>query len=122
MNKLHPIFWILIISALFISVPESSNSLIYIPDYSSCIKTSNAGISGSAQQSIRFFNGCVERLYINVCVQDSSGLRKLYRSPRTVPVGGNYTVSAPPFVTFRKVTWNAAPFPPPVPDMCQDAY
>jgi len=119
MKLFYPTLWFFscVFSFLFIS-SLPSDPINRLPDYSTCIKSYNAGMQSNGQQSIRFYNGCYERLYMNVCVQDSSGETKLYRSGRTVPINGNYTISTFPFVTPKIVAWNAAPYVPTVPDLC----
>ncbi|CCB86989.1 MULTISPECIES: hypothetical protein [Parachlamydia] len=106
-------------SLFIIYFPLDSDSKSYLPDYSTCIRSYDAGQQLNSQQSIRFFNGCGEDLYINVCILDESGETKLYSSGRTVPSYGNYTISTFPFSSPKKVVLSAAPFSPAVPSLCQ---
>jgi hypothetical protein len=86
--------------------------------YQSCIITSYGGTSPSTQSSYSFYNGCGERLYINACVTDYWGEPKLYRSGRTIQIGGRYTIYTLPGISPDKIQWVAGPSDPGAPPLC----
>lgn len=85
--------------------------------YQSCVKVSQGGRSFN-QTSYSFFNGCGERLYINACVTDRFGDPKLYRSGRSIQVGGRFTINTLPGMSPDQLLWVAGPMDPGVPPLC----
>lgn len=83
-----------------------------------CVQTFNGGRQGNGQTSFRFYNGCPEDLYINVCVLSTNGEAKLYQSGRRVLSNGNYTISTFPDQTPRSITWSADPYKADIPPLC----
>jgi hypothetical protein len=71
------------------------------------------------RSSFSFFNTCSERLYINVCTKDTFGETKLYRSGRTIPVNGRYTIYTFYVVRPENVIWAADPKDALIPPPCK---
>lgn len=86
--------------------------------YKSCITTSSGGTRLGNQSSYSFYNGCGERLYINACVTDYWGDPKIYRSGRTIQIGGRYTIYTLPGMSPDKIQWVAGPSDPGAPPLC----
>ena len=122
-NCLQRLFsMIVIIGVCLITYPQNIQGVSYtvIPGPVGCIQTFNAGQSINGQTNIRFYNACPERMYINVCVLDTSGNTKLYKSGSRVMTNGNFTINTFPDQIPRFVAWTADPIQPlVVPDICK---
>lgn len=121
MNKtffLAGFFSFVSIAAISWFIPLQANQTNFEPDWSQCVRVFDGGRTGNGQNQIRFYNGCPERLYLNVCVLSTDGEKKLYKSGNRIMTNGNYTISTFPFVTPSKVQWTAGSFQAPVPDIC----
>lgn len=89
-----------------------------IPGGPACVKVFDGGTQLNGQQNIRFYNACPDDLYINVCVQDTSGKTKLYPSNRRVDYNGNFTISTFPDQIPRLVTYVAGDSAQATPALC----
>lgn len=87
------------------------------PSQPSCVKVSQGGRSFN-QTSFSFFNGCGARLYINACISDRFGDPKLYRSGRSIQIGGRYTINTLPGMSPDNMQWVAGISDPGAPSLC----
>lgn len=87
------------------------------PSQPSCVRVTQGGRSFN-QTSYSFFNGCGERLFINACVSDRFGDPKLYRSGRSIQVGGRFTINTLPGMSPDQLQWTAGPSDPGAPPLC----
>jgi hypothetical protein len=110
-------FCLLILSIAFL-IPTNSDAVITSPDYRSCVKVFDAGRQMNDQRAIRLYNGCGERLFINVCVIDDQGNPKLYQSGRTVPANGNFNLYTFPGVIPQNLAYTASTSPGSIPGNC----
>lgn len=72
----------------------------------------------SGQYALSFFNGCNERVWVNVCFKDNWGEYTLKKSFQRVPVGGTLNIYAFPGTHAESVQWTADPVNPPIPPAC----
>lgn len=108
------LFMTTILSApLNVSPKKQQPTLQSLPTYGSCINVSQPN-----RNSFSFYNICPERVYINVCARDIFGETKLYRSGRTIPVGGRYTIFTFYETRPQGITWAVDPVNPLVPPPC----
>lgn len=109
------IFWLtapVSLESAIVNVPVQQ------PNWASCVKVYDGGMQGNGQKSIRFYNGCPERLYINACVVASDGETKLYKSGNRIMTNGNFTIYTFPFVTPTSLRWSAGTLAAAAPAPC----
>lgn len=88
-------------------------------DYTPCIRVSDAGTQFlTDQRSIKFYNNCSTKLYINACVKDKKGNTKLYRSVSKVSAGGYFNIYTYPDITVKQVTFTAGSYEAGTPANC----
>lgn len=83
-----------------------------------CVTITGSANQSAGQTAFTFYNSCPERMYINACVADTSGETKLYKSFKSVPVGGNFTIYTFPDMTTDNIQWIAGESDPGIPPLC----
>jgi len=84
----------------------------------SCVTLTGSENQPTGQTAFTFYNSCPVRMYINACVADKSGETKLYKSFKSVPAGGNFTIYTFPDMTTDDIQWIAGESDPGIPPLC----
>lgn len=96
--------------------PPATKTTVVQANYNKCIKFTQSGPNRSAYS---FYNGCGVDLWITACAKGSFDKTQLFKSARTIPINGRFTIY--PFfdIDVRNITWSADPYQlPPTPALC----